>query len=692
MTGVPDGFMELAAGLGDSRFIAELGAGTDPDQALAETMSRLREKAAKLDERAEMLRKLVAAHDPVRLIGLIASGVGFRLTDDGSEDTSAHEFGDAAKVEYLAGLALTGPPGNAEVDEQAVERAVRLTGEVFDSAGAQMLVDSVSAIGNQQPGIQQARFFFQFEQLLDRMTGFHAHLQEIGDEVFEPHRSFYLQHLDFCPNDAIRLVGAHRVWINQEFAKAWSAREYAAKSSDSAEMRKAHSRIGEVVEASYVLTPELLARNSGTPIAQIEAMLSKMSVELGCQPDFRVPLDANKARAYPFIRLGDGRYLAPVLWLLPQAAYDWIEAQIRSDPSWPLASAYRDHRRDAAERLVRRSLEDVFGAQAVFGNQHYDSSGGHGEVDCLVAGHVPIIVEAKSHALTDKVRRDWQQHVPEGAERVARKSAEQTRRASSYIAEEGGRSFAESHGGNLARVLPDDVADPVEIAITLERMDPLAMAAEKLSGGRGSSVWFTNIGDFLMVRDILDDPASFLHYATTRSRLCELGANVYAESDALGAYLEDRLKSEFDKARQGGAHKQQIIDTNSADINRYYRFRDSGFDLDIDKPGTGVPPEIVEALSACARAGGYSRDWAAVVAAVLGAPPDVWGKWKRFLKNHRYQHPFHLPCGEASIVSSEALDGAELRRGDTLQLAVPAETRGVRTKAAANPGRTKHLP
>ena len=80
------------------------------------------------------------------------------------------------------------------------------------------------------------------------------------------------------------------------------------------------------------------------------------------------------------------------------------------------------------------------------------------------------------------------------------------------LSHEGGRLFADKQGKKPRRLLGDEVADTVLIAVTLERMDPLAMVSSELAiENHPARIWVTNIADFLMVRDILDDPASFLH-------------------------------------------------------------------------------------------------------------------------------------------------------------------------------------
>ena len=130
---------------------------------------------------------------------------------------------------------------------------------------------------------------------------------------------------------------------------------------------------------------------------------------------------------------------------------------------------------------MRTSLQAVFGEQTVFSNQDHAGNDGPGEIDSLVTGFTPVIMEVKSRGLTEKGHRGDRRLIQSVARDVVGKSFEQTHRARNWIIEEDGRRFATRQGGPMVRRLDDEVTDPVEIVVTLERMDPLAAAAGKLA-------------------------------------------------------------------------------------------------------------------------------------------------------------------------------------------------------------------
>ncbi len=634
-------------------------------------MAILTDRASKLGALTDELRELVREHDPVELIHSIAVPTSMGLVDsDGYHDTP-HTYSWNAKIEYLAGLALTGPPGGGEVDENVTADALRLVVAVFDSAQAKMLVDSASSSTLERPGLDQASILLQFEYLADRMAGYIVHLEEINDSVFEPHRALYCEELGFCPSDAVRLVRRHVTWASEEFECARGALDLATTSDLPVEKRSAAlQRFLDSLYAARVWTSELLVKSTQLPAEHISALLKNLSVEFGCQPDFRYPDDHNQVRQSPLICLSDGKYLVPTPWSLAHAIHEWLQGHIQNNPASRLASKYPKHRSDAAELLVRRGLERVFGEAAVFGNQHYDGMEGHGEIDCLVASASPIVTEVKSRALTEKGRRGHQRRIGTVADDVVMKSFEQTRRASNYILEDG-REFAERQGAESVRLLPTDIAEVIEIVVTLERMDPLATAAGELApDDRTARVWVTNLADFLMIRDVLDDPASFLHYARTRGETSGYGIQVFTETDALGEYLVNRLTPLIDRAVESSEDELRIVlGYSSAEINKYFMSLELG--IAVEKLATGVPSIVIEALRSCASR--YPEAWVSVALAVMAAPPNTWRAWRHFVRKHREERSFLLPSGNASIIVFPALAQPELRAEPTPTLVIPRQ-------------------
>ena len=669
--GIPVDLVEQVSSPDGFRFISSLPPGPEREAALEAERESLRRGASKLDSPADELRELVLQHDPVELISSIAVPAAIGLGDPMSRDDATETFSAPAKIEFLVGLALSGPPGTAQVPMEVTQKAVGLLAAVFSAADAHLRIQAVSEHNDGDPGLDQTSYLLRFEYLLDRMGGYDIHLEEIGDAIFEPHRDLYIRELGFCPSDAIRLVRRHVAWTNTVFNTARQEIFETMNSDDVDEDKAGDSgqRFYLAMEAVYRWTPEVLAESTGLPAQQIREMLERMSVYFGCQPDFRVPFDENKARRYPLVRLPKGEYLAADPWSVAHNVHEWLQHYVLINPTSRIASRYPKHRSNAAERLVHVTLQELFEEEAVFRNQHYDGKDGPGEIDVLVTGFTPIIVEVKSRGLTEKGRQG-RRRVKTVAQDVVGTSFAQTHRASSYIAKESGRSFANRQGGLKVRLLYDDVTDhPVEIVVTLERMDPLATAAAKLAGTeQPRNIWITNLADFLMVRDILTDPFSFLHYAQTRGKTTARGIHIYTESDALGRYLDDRLAPLIERATETqGESWETLLGYSGTDINQFFTMAE--MDSELKKPGTGVPPVLIEALRSTAS--DAPRSAATVATAVMAAPPSKWRKWRGFVRRHKTGRPFLLPCGTAALVASTSVSSAEIQSGAVPVLTIP---------------------
>jgi hypothetical protein len=173
-------------------------------------------------------------------------------------------------------------------------------------------------------------------------------------------------------------------------------------------------------------------------------MLTSISTEFGSQPEFRLPGDENILRKRPCIRSADV-FLVPMPWAPAHCIHDWLLAYLDEEPNARLRDAYLKGRSDAAEHLVYSSLAVIFGDSAVHANVHYDGASGHGEIDCLVGGGTPVVVEVKSQSVTEPGRRGSRVRLERVARELLGRSFDQTGKASDYI-NGGGRQLPRGKG------------------------------------------------------------------------------------------------------------------------------------------------------------------------------------------------------------------------------------------------------
>jgi hypothetical protein len=610
----------------------------------------------------EELRDVMAGRDLTQLINSVvvpAMTVAFTGGESLADGDSTSTW--AAKVEYLVGVALSvDPAGDAATPPEVTQRVSQLISEIFDADQLRIITASIENADADDPDrellLQQLRLEYQ----ADRMPGYAIHLEEVDTDVFGRHRDYYVTGLGFDPADVIRATRRHTRWVNQTFRSAHDAVTDALNSG--APNPAAGEAWLKALNAATLWDPDDVAASTGIAVEQITVMLDFFSTEYGCQPEFRVPGDQNRARTHPCIQLDDGTYLVPDPWSLSAVIHQRLAVEPKRNGFDP--QKYYKHRQDAHARLVAGALKKVFGTSNVCSTQHYAlASGDRGEIDSLVDAEWPLVVEAKAIALTESGRRGAPRRVDTKVKEILGKALDQTDRALTYILDEGGRSFASTENGRPVELLPGDVSGGTAVIVTFERIDPFASGGLAVAGDVKRPTWVVSLTDMLMVADILKDPAAFHHYARTRADMHAAEVSAAAEADALGVYLLDRLSILHNTAAE--EHRRILIGYSCEALNDFYTRQEAG--LEAHKPTTGVPDEVISALANALT----QRGWVRCVDAVMTAHSSVWPKWNRFRRKHRRGGTFTLN-GQVSLVSIAKLDSSLEQADDSISLNVPA--------------------
>lgn len=658
-----EGLYESAAGASRSGTVrTSLPAGPERDAVINELLDALRERADDLPALIDELRGLMAGRDLTQLVNSVvvpAMTVAFTGADSLADGELTSTW--AAKLEYLVGLALSlDPAGDADTPHKVTQRVMQLISDIFEADQARMITTFIAKAdaddGNRELLLQQLKLEYQ----ADRMPGYAIHLEEVDAEVFGRHRDYYVTTVGFDPADVIRATRLHTRSVNQAFSAALDA--VATGLEGNVPNPEAGVAMVEALNAVTLWDPSAVAASTGIAGEQITAMLDFFSTAYGCQPEFRAPGDPNRARTHPCIKLDDGTFFVPDAWSLSAVIHQRLAVEPKHNGFDP--QKYYKHRQDAHERLVAGAFKKVFGAPNVYSTQHYAlASGDRGEIDSLVCAEWPVVVEAKAIALTDSGRRGAPARVDKKIDEILGKALDQTDRALTYILNEGGQSFAPTMNGRPVEILPSEVAGGTAVIVTFERIDPFASGGLTVAGSVKHPTWVVSLTDMLLVADILADPAAFHHYARTRAGMHAAGASAASESDALGAYLLDRLSILRDAPAEE-ATSILIADSSDA-LNDFYTRQESG--LEAHKPSTGVSDEVITALANTLERAG----WAKCADAVMSARPSVWPKWKRFRRRHRLGGTFTLN-DQVSLVTVSKEDSSLEQVDDSTSLKIPA--------------------
>jgi len=604
--------------------------GPERDGVVEALQAELRARAARLDISIDALQSLLLAHEPVEFINAIAIPTSMGLRDAGpAVDDAPDTVTWPAKIEYLVGLALSGPPGTGHAPTATTDKAISLLGDVFDGASAKQLLGATSRESTGSHHLDEASLLFGVEHLFDRMPGYPRHLEQIDAEVFDGHRSFYVDQIGFNPADVGRVV-RRRATAAQKRADHFLPIVNGAMRQDPETAAVALKELFATLDGTRLWGPASVASDAGIAAEEIEAMLAFFSTTFGSQPAFREPTDENLFRTRPCIDLGTGIFFVPDPWALSAAVHLRMAEEVAAHPTGTI-KRYRHHREDGHERLVAKAFRRVFGDPLVGQGRHYASpSSGPGEIDVLVRTEWPLVAEAKAHGLTDAGRRGAPGRVKRVSQDLVEKALDQTHRARMYILDEAGRSFSDREGGAARPELDGEVHGLTELVVTFERMDPLGRQGPGIVDLAGYRVWIICIADLLMVVDLLPDPGAFHHYARVRAEVATSGPVVHMESDVLGAYMKDRIAQVSARAA-AEPDVTVMLGYSSSEINRYYTDLELG--LDADKPATRVPEPIVATLSATTTS--HTGVWVDAVDAVMAATPRTWRKWRSFVRRHK---------------------------------------------------------
>ncbi len=638
------------------------------ERKVAAMRKEMERRAAKLGDAIERLRTIVLTHDPVTLLESIALPASMGVLGPDAEDDAPATTNWDAKIEYLQGLALSGPPGTAGVTEEITTAAIAALGAVYDAAHADLFVRSIEEGRSDSGALDATSFMLRLEAMSDRMAGYAVHLEKIDAAVFDPHRAFYLDQVGFCPSDVVRLVRRRVRVINDMMQRATvgfrDAVERGPLRSDDEETTGAFRYLYTAMTTANRWEVDDVAESVSLPRDQVAAMMTAASVPFDSQRGFRSPFDQNAAFDRPLVRLENGQYLAPLPWSLAHNVHGLVRALASENRQ--LADAYQRHRADATERLINEALQPVFGATVVHRGQHFVSTLGAGEIDCLVSGSRAWCIEAKSQSLTEPARRGHRPRIERTTRDVVRRAIEQTERATTYILKDGRRDFAPKQGGPTEPRLPPGVSECLETVVSLERMDPVKALGLDLTDNEGRTTWLTGIADFLMVVDILDDPATLLDFVTQRSLAAAAGVMITMESDGLEGYLEDRLESIIETASTSGPEAMVMLGYGSSKVNRYFTMLEAGMD-DAEKPSPRIPPVIRRALRDTYDG---SESWTRAAQVLCALAPSVWKTWRKYLRRKGYERGFLVPGGEVVLRFDTEATSTRLISGDDLSLVV----------------------
>ncbi|MGV0674830.1 hypothetical protein ABQE62_01385 [Mycolicibacterium fortuitum] len=555
----------------------------------------------RIDAEIDLLRKMIERSDPLHLYGAL------HMWDVRARSvlSSAELHGSDALLEFFAGVVTSQPEAEvvarlrSHFDPQIVldaESQLRRIGELqasidFGEAFKSPPISPVdSVIG-----------LLALERHFDRMAGFDRHLRRIAHLVFDIVDAHAMEVLGFKLSDAVRFADLHSqtlqsIWDSTSERIAESHTPLSPDADDAARMQWIFTDMLIFVldAAAPMVSPthnDGIAEELGLPTTSFENLVSALATPLGSQQIHDLHSD-NMVRNHPILQISSGDWM----WCRPidfvHCMFDWAFDTCQRSPR--LLQKFDKARQSIAERLPGEVLAQVFGEDRVYVNVTYPDTESDAEADIVVClPGVNLIVECKGGRITAAARRGAPKRVEKHADEMITKAANQNLRTATAV-----RAGLPLKDG-LGRVLPVQKDDlNLTVICTFDRIDPFnTYLGRPATDSLQDRSWTLTLADLLLIADVLPDPSEFFAYFHRRVEMVRADSHrVIVESDALGAWCEDRLSS-AKPVFPGGF---TALDKTSDLVNDYFAFEaippEYMAGKHVPRPEAAVPQAILDAL------------------------------------------------------------------------------------------------
>lgn len=351
-------------------------------------------------------------------------------------------------------------------------------------------------------------------------------------------------------------------------------------------MLRAHADRWLVMEMR--VEPGIVSERLGMPLDRVQRIFETLTLRpgelIGHDPEHLFL--ANPAWHKPGLHVDDD-----FIFFAPQSIMSFIWPILRGlCEAAGLKSALEKRRSQFLEDAVGDAIEAAVPGTVLHRNAKWKWQGRGYETDLLaVVDRVVLIVEAKSHVITDGGLRGGPRAIRRHIRQLLIEPAEQSARLRDVLlAARKGDAVAGVIAGQL-RIDPAKVERVVRLSVTLDDFAALASAEAELkrAGWLPADLELPptmNLAELETCIDILDGPVFFLHYLVARERIQRATPIFGYELDYLGMYLECGLElSELVSGTHTG-----MINGMSAAIDRYYVSRDQGFSARKPRPLMGA--------------------------------------------------------------------------------------------------------
>jgi hypothetical protein len=282
----------------------------------------------------------------------------------------------------------------------------------------------------------------------------------------------------------------------------------------------------------------------------------------------------SKIHSRPFIKITADSFFLPIPGLLNSFPFELVETWLDKDGT--LKDRYHKRRAKFLEGDLKSRLQTAFPDAVIkTGTTWNDPDDSKGfENDCLVVcGPLALVVEAKSERIADSARRGAAETLKSVYGTLVNEPAEQAERLAKLLEDgQGIRRFQTKKEGEFELDL-SKIRRAICVSITLDWIPATTLCWRRLvesglvQSDKRVSLNLT-LSDLLVVLEVLDSPATLLHYFWRRSEWEAHVLYLGDEMDLLVYYLSTGLGTP--KADRSKESPELMLYGNSEQLHRYF--------------------------------------------------------------------------------------------------------------------------
>jgi hypothetical protein len=565
----------------------------------------------------EALKAYVYQFDPIELLSQLT--MTFLFTQEGFQGEATDTRRWARWIEFTAGYLATVPSRSQPYrtfDGAHIEEFERLILQYFNSFMYEFVngqPDAHESIPSDQV-LQHAKLY----SLWVRGDAYPHQFIEYARELYGEHDEWFRSKLGFTIQEAILIFRAATDELNRRFNesanyaranalsesdKYWEDAKAAGLTREDLETRVAiHLHYGNAHELLR-FTVEQISGLSKLPIDVCRAFIKRLSQPFGYRnPKFvdsfsnpsKAPWDYNTLDERPFIERG-GFYWLFTNPMVPSVLFHTFFFDLMNDLTY--APRFEKTRGDFVERKVWEYMKRIFPAHMILRNPAYPNGEEFSDVAVLHDGKV-LIFQCKAKGLTRDARigADFGQ-LRADMQAAIRLAFDQAVRGRQYI---NCTDEPILKTENMAlRIDGKMITDIYLINVTLMPFLTFATRFENVEEALGlfpdrEYPYSTALGDLDIITQLLNSPATFLHYVNRRLALEKTPFAVDAdEIDLLGFYLSQGMYFEVaDFAETTDLYLNGFSDEIDEYVHRKYDAHE-----DVQTPTAPVPAGFSELIA-----------------------------------------------------------------------------------------------